>query len=120
MASSEDKQHTHDEDDDGPRMTAEEYLRTRIPTLKPPLTVPPNPIRILRSLTMMNWLMFISSFLAWSWDSFDFFTGMLFFRDFLCIVLTQSSQSHSIGPGSHFQEIQYRYYMGNNSCIDAS
>jgi hypothetical protein len=104
MASPEDEQYTRDEDNE-PRMNAKEYLRTRIPTLKPPLDVPPNPIRILRSLSRMNWAMFTCAFLGWTWDSYDFFTGMLFFRDFLCVFLTKSSQPDRFGPGNHFQQV---------------
>lgn len=70
MASPVEKQHTL-EDDDGPRMSAGEYIRTRISTLKPPLTVPPNPIRVLGQLSRMNWLMFLCAFLGWTWDAFD-------------------------------------------------
>lgn len=86
MASPEDKQYTRDEvDDDEPRMNVGEYLRTRIPTLKPPLNVPPNPIRILRSLSKLNWLMFLLAFLGWTWDSYDFFTGMCFIYAIFCV-----------------------------------
>lgn len=58
-------------------MNASEYLRTRLTTLKPPLDRPPNPIRIIRSLSFMNWMMFLCAFLGWTWDAFDFFTVSL-------------------------------------------
>jgi len=59
------------------QMSVGRYLATRVSTLKPPMKRPPNPIRIVRSLTRMNWLMFLCSFLAWTWDAFDFFTVSL-------------------------------------------
>jgi SHS family lactate transporter-like MFS transporter len=66
--------------------TAQHYFSTRISTLKPPLTWPPNPVTQLRGMTTLNWLLYLSGFvrfififvadreLAWTWDSFDFFS----------------------------------------------
>ena len=38
------------------------YLVTRIPTLKPPLTFPPNPIRLLHGMSTINWLLYIAGY----------------------------------------------------------
>lgn len=62
---------------DGEQMSAGEYLRTRFSTLKPPLHRPPNPIKVVKSLSFMNWMMFLCAFLGWTWDAFDFFTVSL-------------------------------------------
>ncbi|KIM32985.1 hypothetical protein M408DRAFT_326659 [Serendipita vermifera MAFF 305830] len=78
------QQHTHVDRDahmDGQQMSVSEYLRTRIPTLKPPLDRPPNPIKVIKSLTFMNWMMFLCAFLGWTWDAFDFFTVSLTVSD---------------------------------------
>lgn len=53
------------------------YLATRIPTLKPPMEKAPNPIRLLRMLSLQQWLFFLVAFIAWTWDAFDFFTVSL-------------------------------------------
>jgi hypothetical protein len=73
----DDNAHHDDEDFHLTSMTPSEYLRTRFSSLKPPMTRPPNPITVLRSLTFMNWMMFLCAFLGWSWDAFDFFTVSL-------------------------------------------
>ncbi|KAG6610122.1 Major Facilitator Superfamily (MFS) [Phytophthora cinnamomi] len=51
-----------------------EYCRTRFTTLKPPMTKVDNPLTLLAQLNRMQWLQFLVSFIAWSWDAFDFFT----------------------------------------------
>ncbi|KAE9010157.1 hypothetical protein PF010_g10618 [Phytophthora fragariae] len=51
-----------------------EYCRTRVTTLKPPMTKVDNPLTVLAQLNRMQWLQFLVSFIAWSWDAFDFFT----------------------------------------------
>lgn len=53
------------------------YLATRITTLKPAMDKAPNPIRLLRMLTLQQWLFFLVAFFAWTWDAFDFFTVSL-------------------------------------------
>ncbi|KAK5652103.1 hypothetical protein OQA88_10881 [Cercophora sp. LCS_1] len=53
------------------------YLATRLSSLKPPLTRPPNPIRLLRSINRTQWAFFAVAFAAWTWDAFDFFTVSL-------------------------------------------
>lgn len=40
-----------------------------------------NPLSLLGSLSLMNWLHFMCAFLAWTWDSFDFFTVSLTVSD---------------------------------------
>ena len=40
-----------------------------------------NPISLLRLLTLKHWLFFLCSFLAWTWDAFDFFTVSLTVTD---------------------------------------
>lgn len=74
------------------KMTAKEYLKSRIPTLKPTMTLPPNPFKLLGLLSRKDWNFFGVSpppkpvcvsdliqvaFLAWTWDAFDFFTVSL-------------------------------------------
>lgn len=58
-------------------MTAGRYLATRISTLKPPMNKAPNPISLLRMLSLQQWLFFLVAFFAWTWDAFDFFTVSL-------------------------------------------
>jgi len=58
-------------------MTTREYARTRLSTLKPPMHNAPNPIKLLRLLSGMQWLFFLVGFIAWTWDAFDFFTVSL-------------------------------------------
>jgi len=48
------------------------YLISRFTTLKPPLIVPPNPIKLLCMLNRRQTAFFLVAFLAWTWDSFDF------------------------------------------------
>ncbi|KAG8783293.1 hypothetical protein FRC15_005470 [Serendipita sp. 397] len=85
MASANEKMGRHLDDDfmdhDDSKMTVKEYLSTRISTLKPPMKRPPNPIKVLGSLSKMNWLMFLLAFLGWTWDAFDFFTVSLTVTD---------------------------------------
>ncbi|KAK3671607.1 Carboxylic acid transporter [Recurvomyces mirabilis] len=59
------------------KMSAGQYLATRLSTLKPPMDRVENPFSLLGSLTLKNWLMFLVAFLAWTWDAFDFFTVSL-------------------------------------------
>ncbi|KAI5288912.1 hypothetical protein KEM54_004679, partial [Ascosphaera aggregata] len=63
-----------------PRLTlksAGRFLLERIPSLKPPMDPLANPFKLLAVLNTMQWLQFLCGFLAWSWDSFDFFTVSL-------------------------------------------
>jgi SHS family lactate transporter-like MFS transporter len=53
------------------------YLATRLPSLKPPMAEAPNPLKALRMLNLHQWLFFLVAFLAWTWDSFGFFTVSL-------------------------------------------
>jgi SHS family lactate transporter-like MFS transporter len=53
------------------------YLITRFTTLKPPLIVPENPIKLLRTLNRQQTAFFFVGFLAWTWDAFDFFSVTL-------------------------------------------
>lgn len=46
-------------------MTAREYLASRITSLKPPMTKAPNPIRLIRMLTLRQWAFFGVAFWAW-------------------------------------------------------
>jgi SHS family lactate transporter-like MFS transporter len=48
------------------------YLTTRFTTLIPPLTVPENPLKLLRTLNRQQTSFFMVAFLAWTWDTFDF------------------------------------------------
>ncbi|ETI27436.1 hypothetical protein G647_09626 [Cladophialophora carrionii CBS 160.54] len=58
-------------------MSTSKYLSTRFSTLKPTLTIPPNPIKLLGLLTRKNWLFFAVAMAGWTWDAFDFFTVSL-------------------------------------------
>ncbi|OQO07256.1 hypothetical protein B0A48_07826 [Cryoendolithus antarcticus] len=57
------------------------YLATRITTLKPPMDKVENPLTLLRLLSTKQWLFFTCSFIAWTWDAFDFFTVSLTVTD---------------------------------------
>ena len=37
------------------------YIATRIPTLKPPMSKAPNPVRLLRLLNFQQWMFFLVS-----------------------------------------------------------
>lgn len=52
------------------KMSAGRYLATRFSTLKPPMDRVENPITVLRLLSSKQWLFFLCSFLAWTWDAF--------------------------------------------------
>ncbi|KAG0129673.1 major facilitator superfamily domain-containing protein [Tuber indicum] len=56
-----------------PRMSARQYVATRISTLNPPGNIPPNPITVLRQLNWRQWQFFLIGFIGWTWDAFDFF-----------------------------------------------
>ncbi|KFY02930.1 hypothetical protein V490_00358 [Pseudogymnoascus sp. VKM F-3557] len=58
-------------------MTTGEYIRTRFTTLTPPMNKAPNPFRLLAMVSGKQWLFFLVGFIAWSWDSFDYFTVSL-------------------------------------------
>ncbi|EFX03533.1 sugar transporter family protein [Grosmannia clavigera kw1407] len=62
-------------------MTASKYIRTRISSLKPPMTKTPNPFRLIASVTRIQWAFFSVAFIAWTWDAFDFFTVSLTVSD---------------------------------------
>jgi SHS family lactate transporter-like MFS transporter len=62
-------------------MSAGRYIATRISTLKPPMHKVRNPIALLRLLNKQQWLFFAISFMAWTWDAFDFFTVSLTVSD---------------------------------------
>jgi len=62
-------------------MSARKYLATRISTLRPPMAKAPNPITLLRMLSLQQWLFFLVAFIAWTWDAFDFFTVSLTVSD---------------------------------------
>lgn len=46
-------------------MSAGTYIKTRFSTLKPPMLNIPNPIKLLRMLTRMQWAFFAVAFFAW-------------------------------------------------------
>ena len=62
-------------------MTLEEYLVGRVTSLKPPKTIPENPLKLLALLNRQQCAFFLVSFLAWTWDAFDFFTVTLNVRE---------------------------------------
>ena len=43
------------------KMSPRQYFATRLSTLKPPLTIPPNPFKVLGLLTRRDWLFFAVS-----------------------------------------------------------
>ena len=55
-------------------MSVATYLATRSPTLKPPMVNAPILIKLIRLLSLQQWLFFLVAFFAWTWDAFDFFT----------------------------------------------
>lgn len=46
------------EHDQADKMSVGKYLSTRFSTLKPPMTTPPNPIKVLGLLSRKDWLFF--------------------------------------------------------------
>ncbi|KEZ42249.1 hypothetical protein SAPIO_CDS6105 [Scedosporium apiospermum] len=62
-------------------MSAGEYLRTRVTTLRPPMHKVSNPIPLLRMLTGRQWAFFAVALSAWTWDALDFFTVSLTVTD---------------------------------------
>ncbi|KAJ9143058.1 H+ symporter family protein [Pleurostoma richardsiae] len=62
-------------------MSPTEYIMTRISSLKPPMTTPPNPFRLIMMITARQWAFFSVAFIAWTWDAFDFFTVSLTVSD---------------------------------------
>jgi SHS family lactate transporter-like MFS transporter len=58
-------------------MSAGRYAATRFSTLMPTFDKVANPFSLLRPLNKQQWLFFLVSFFAWSWDAFDFFTVSL-------------------------------------------
>ncbi|KAJ9609856.1 Carboxylic acid transporter [Cladophialophora chaetospira] len=66
-----------EERQDDLKMSVGQYLSTRISTLKPTFTIPPNPFKLLGMLTRKNWLFFGVAMAGWTWDAFDFFTVSL-------------------------------------------
>ncbi|KAL4957218.1 major facilitator superfamily domain-containing protein [Aspergillus filifer] len=54
-----------------------QYLKTRVPTLKPPMRKAPNPFKALTLLNRQQWLFFAVAFLGWTLDALDFFTVSL-------------------------------------------
>lgn len=51
-------------------MSTGRYLATRISSLRPPMDKVENPITVLRLLNAKQWLFFLCSFIAWTWDAY--------------------------------------------------
>lgn len=68
-------------DNEPEKMGIAKYFATRLTTLKPPMEKVDNPIKLLRMLSKKQWLFFACSFIAWTWDAFDFFTVSLTVTD---------------------------------------
>ncbi|KAK0621695.1 sugar transporter family protein [Bombardia bombarda] len=71
---------SHAADEDHPPhhgMSPRQYITTRFTSLKPPMVATPNPFRLVRMITRMQWAFFFIAFFAWTWDAFDFFTVSL-------------------------------------------
>jgi SHS family lactate transporter-like MFS transporter len=62
-------------------MSMGRYLATRLSTLKPPMEKVENPFKLLGLLNKKQWMFFLCSFFAWTWDAFDFFTVSLTVTD---------------------------------------
>ncbi|CAI4219346.1 unnamed protein product [Parascedosporium putredinis] len=62
-------------------MSAGEYMRTRLSTLRPPMNRVKNPIPLLRMLNGRQWAFFGVALAAWTWDALDFFTVSLTVSD---------------------------------------
>lgn len=62
-------------------VSVREYLATRLTSLKPPMNSVANPFTLLAMLNAQQWGFLAVSFLAWSWDSFDYFTVSLTVSD---------------------------------------
>jgi SHS family lactate transporter-like MFS transporter len=62
-------------------MSVSRYFLTRLSTLKPPMEKVENPFKLLGLLNKQQWLFFLCSFFAWTWDAFDFFTVSLTVTD---------------------------------------
>ncbi|KAK2612715.1 Carboxylic acid transporter [Conoideocrella luteorostrata] len=58
-------------------MTAGEYIRSRVATLKPPMDSALNPIKAMRMLNKEQWNFFGCAWSGWIMDAFDFFTVSL-------------------------------------------
>ncbi|KAF2817192.1 MFS transporter [Mytilinidion resinicola] len=58
-------------------MSAGRYAATRFSTLLPTFDKVENPFTLLALLNKQQWMFFLISFFAWSWDAFDFFTVSL-------------------------------------------
>lgn len=72
--------HSPDEFKTGPT-SIREYALTRFTSLKPPMNSVANPFTLLAMLNAQQWCFVAVSFLAWSWDSFDYFTVSLTVSD---------------------------------------
>jgi len=58
-----------------------EDLAKQISGLKPESKPFDNPFKLLRLLSLRQWLSFLVAFLAWAWDAFDFFSVTLVVSD---------------------------------------
>jgi MFS transporter, SHS family, lactate transporter len=58
-----------------------EYVATRLTSLKPPMNSAANPFKLLAMLNAQQWGFLAVSFLAWTWDAFDYFTVSLTVSD---------------------------------------
>lgn len=58
-----------------------EYAISRLTSLNPPMNSVANPFKLLAMLNAQQWAFLAVSFLAWSWDSFDYFTVSLTVSD---------------------------------------
>lgn len=63
------------------KMSTGRYIATRFSSLKPPMDKIENPFTLLGLLNTKQWLFFACSFIAWTWDAFDFFTVSLTVSD---------------------------------------
>ncbi|KAI1613527.1 sugar transporter family protein [Exophiala viscosa] len=62
-------------------MSIGRYLSTRMSTLRPTMSLPPSPFKLLAMLNRQQWLYFGVGMCAWTWDAFDFFSVSLTLTD---------------------------------------
>ncbi|KAE8324449.1 major facilitator superfamily domain-containing protein [Aspergillus sergii] len=72
----------HCEEEAGQKpISIQKYAVSRLTSLKPPMNSVANPFKLLAMLNAQQWAFLAVSFLAWSWDSFDYFTVSLTVSD---------------------------------------
>lgn len=71
----------HEGEEHREKMSIARYAATRIPSLRPTFDKVENPFALIAMLNFQQWMFFLVSFLAWTWDALDFFTVSLTLSD---------------------------------------